>query len=175
MHKELRTKHLSNLENLVENTIADLFASNANMTPNQINILQQASVQLNELSTNDSNTISSNDSSDSINSNNPVIVFGVSQNDETPAIDRLEILRKISELQTELDHVKMEKELYFNQVEILENYFRKIDEAMAVEEHKAHFEVDEIESPEENSLENSTGLSKHREQEREINDLKVNF
>jgi hypothetical protein len=30
----------------------------------------------------------------------------------------------------------MEKELYHNQAETLETYFRKIDEAAAVEDHK---------------------------------------
>jgi hypothetical protein len=46
----------------------------------------------------------------------------------------------------------MEKELYYNQVESLEGYFRKIDEAIAAEEHKANFEIDSDSDSEENNL-----------------------
>lgn len=50
--------------------------------------------------------------------------------------DSTEIMRQITEQQTELDQVRMEKELYVNQVLCLEQYFRKIDELSAAVERR---------------------------------------
>ncbi len=61
----------------------------------------------------------------------------------------------------------MEKELYYNQVESLEGYFRKIDEAMAAEDHKAHLSELILDEPTTSDVEHTL-----YRQQREIFDLK---
>lgn len=48
----------------------------------------------------------------------------------------MESLRRVSELELEIEQVKMEKELYYNQAETLESYFKQIDEAEIEEERR---------------------------------------
>ena len=46
--------------------------------------------------------------------------------------DRVELVKRIGELQSELNQVRMEKEMYLNQVQSLEGYFKKVDEEVKV-------------------------------------------